>query len=190
MAEGTIFILIVGFLLVLVMYAFGLDQIDPRIVATALFLLILPGLYAAVTSGPFVPSARKRHRTMMKLADISPDDTVYDLGCGDGRLVFQAAKQAKKAIGYELSIPLYLFGKIRQLFNPKNASIRYGNIWKQNYKNADVIFCYLLPKAMKQFYKEVWPTLRPGTRVVSNAFQIHELKPEKKEEKVYLYKVI
>lgn len=189
MAEGTIFILIVGFLLVLVMYVFGLDQIDPRIIVTGLFLLLLPGFYAAVSSGPFVPSSRKRHRTMLKLADLGPDDTVYDLGCGDGRLVFQSAKMAKKAIGYELSIPLYLFGKIRQLFN-KNSSIRYGNIWKQNYKNADVVFVYLLPKAMKQFYKEVWPTLKPGTRVVSNAFQIHELKPNKKEDKVYLYKVI
>ena len=124
---------------------------------------------------------------MLKLADLSRKDVVYDLGCGDGRLVFQASKSAKKAIGYELSIPLYLFGKLRQLFSRKNAQIRYGNIWKQNYQNADVIFCYLLPKAMKQFYKEVWPKLKPGTRVISNAFQIHEVKPKLVEDKVYLY---
>lgn len=189
MAEGSIFILIVGFIVIGVFYAFGITSVDPRIIITFVMLLLIPGFYAAFTSGPFVPSARKRHRTMMKLADIGPDDTVYDLGCGDGRLVFQSAKMAKQAIGYELSIPLYIFGKIRELFNPKNASIRYGNIWKQDYKDADVIFCYLLPKAMKQFYAEVWPTLKPGTRVISNAFQIHELKPLKKENKVYLYQV-
>ncbi len=124
---------------------------------------------------------------MLKLADLDPTDIVYDLGCGDGRLVFQSARFCKKAIGYELSIPLYLFGKIRQLFSRRNATIRYGNIWKQDYKDADVIFCYLLPKAMKQFYKEVWPHLKKGTRVVSNAFQIHEIKPIEKEGKVYLY---
>jgi len=123
------------------------------------------------------------------LADLQSSDIVYDLGCGDGRLIFRSAKFCKKAIGYELSIPLYLFGKIRQLFNPKNAQIRYGNIWKQDYKDADVLFIYLLPKAMKQFYQEVWPTLKPGARVVSNAFQIHELKPIQREEKVYLYRV-
>ena len=189
MAEGAIFVLIAGIILICVFYAFGITSIDPRFILTFVILLLLPGFYAAVTSGPFVPSSRKRHKTMLDLADLTPDDTAYDLGCGDGRLVFQAAKYAKKAIGYELSIPLYLFGKIRELFNPKNAHIRYGNIWKQDYKDADVIFCYLLPKSMKRFYKEIWPKLKPGTRVISNAFQIHYVKPLKKEGRVYLYEV-
>ena len=189
MAEGAIFILIVGIVLIGVFYMFGIETIDPRFILTLIILLLLPGFYAAVTSGPFVPTSRKRHKTMLNLADLKPNDIVYDLGCGDGRLVFKAAKHVKKAIGYELSIPLYLFGKIRELFNPKNAHIRYGNIWKQDYKDADVIFCYLLPKSMKRFYEEIWPTLKSGTRIVSNAFQIHYVKPIKKEEKVYLYKV-
>lgn len=189
MAESAIFLLIVSFLLIGVYYVFGLEGLDPRIIMTLIFLLLVPGFYAAYTSGPFVPSSRKRHKVMLELADLKPDDVVYDLGCGDGRLIFRAAKFVKKAIGYELSIPLYLFGKVRQIFNPKNAQIRYGNIWKQDYSDADVVFCYLLPKAMKQFYKEIWPKLKPGTRVISNAFQIHEIKPVKKEEKVYLYEV-
>lgn len=189
MAESSIFILIVGILSVAVLYALGIESVDPRIILAVMAALLVPGFYAAVTSGPFVPSSKNRHRTMLKLADLDPTDIVYDLGCGDGRLIFQSAKLCKKAIGYELSIPLYLFGKIRQIFSRRNVKIRYGNIWKQNYKDADVIFCYLLPKAMKQFYKEVWPNLKKGTRVVSNAFQIHEIKPIKKEGKVYLYRV-
>ena len=123
---------------------------------------------------------------MLTLANLNDDDVMFDLGCGDGRLVFSAAKQCKKAIGYELSIPLIIFGKIRALFHPR-ASIKLGNIWKQDYSEATVIFCYLLPKAMRQFFKEVWPTLKPGTRVISNAFMMHELEPVKKEGKVYLY---
>ncbi len=189
MAESAVFIVIAGFISVAFVYAFNLTWVNPRILVSFIVILLIPGFYAALTSGPFVPSSRKRHRTMLKLADFQPDDTVYDLGCGDGRLVFRASKLVKKAIGYELSIPLYLFGKIRQLFNSKNTSIRYGNIWKQDYKDADVIFCYLLPNAMKQFYKEIWPKLKPGTRVISNAFPIHEIKPVKKEGKVYLYEV-
>lgn len=188
MAEGSIFILIAGILLIAVFYWFGIDSIDPRIILTFLFLLLIPGFYAAITSGPFVPSSRKRHRTMLKLANLNPNDVVYDMGCGDGRLVFESAKLVKKAIGYELSIPLVLFGKLRQLFSRRPVTIRYGNIWKQDYRDADVIFCYLLPKAMKQFYRDVWPTLKPGTRVISNAFQIHEVKPVQEEGKVYLYK--
>ncbi len=187
MAEGAIFVLLAGLITIVVFYAFGITNIDPRIIISILFLLLIPGFYAAISSGPFVPSSRKRHRTMLKLADLGADDVVYDLGCGDGRLIFEAARYTKKAIGYELSIPLVLFGKLRALFSRNNAHIRFGNIWKQDYKDADVIFCYLLPKAMKTFYKEVWPHLKPGTRVVSNAFEIHEVKPVKKEDRVYLY---
>ena len=188
MAEASIFILIAGILVVGVFYVFEITWIDPRIVITLLFLLIMPGLYAAITSGPFVPSARKRHKTMIKLAKLTNKDTVYDLGCGDGRLVFSASKHCKKAIGYDLSIPLVLYGKFISIFHSK-AEIHFGNIWKQDYDKATVIFCYLLPGAMKQFYKEVWPKLKPGTRVVSNAFEIHSLKPGLIEDKVYLYTV-
>lgn len=186
MAEATIFIVIVGMGIVGILYRFNITWLDPRWVAFTLLILISPGLYAAFTSGPFVPSARKRHRTMLKLADLSKKDVVYDLGCGDGRLVFSASKFVKMAIGYDLSIPLVLYGKLISLFYPR-TSIRWGNIWTQDYSHANVIFCYLLPGAMKQFYKEVWPNLKKGTRVVSNAFEMHDVKHKEAEDKVYLY---
>ena len=186
MAEAMIFIVIGGILTVTVLYAFNITWIAPEWIVAFLALMILPGIYAAFTSGPFVPSARKRHKTMLRLADLSDKDVVYDLGCGDGRLIFSASKLAKKAVGYDLSIPLVLYGKLLSLFHAK-AHIRFGNLWKQDYSDADVIFCYLLPNAMKQFHRDVWPKLKKGTRVISNAFEIHNLKPVKKEDKVYLY---
>ncbi len=188
MAESSLFILLAGIVVIGVFYLFDIHWIDPRIVVGFLALLLIPGFYAAIKSGPFVPSVRKRHKNMIELAKMTDKDVVYDLGCGDGRLVFSASKVAKKAIGYELSIPLVLYGKLLSLFRPR-SSIRFGNIWSQDYSEATVIFCYLLPKAMKQFYQEVWPTLTPGTRVVSNAFAIKDLKPtaEDEEGKVYLY---
>ena len=188
MAESMIFVLIFGTLVVALLYAFNITWIAPEVIVAVLALILAPGLYAAVTSGPFVPSARKRHKTMLKLANLKPSDVVYDLGCGDGRLVFSASKSAKRATGYDLSIPLVLYGKLLSFFYPK-ASIRFGNIWKQDYSDATVIFCYLLPGAMVHFHKEVWPKLKKGTRVISNSFAIHSLKPLKTEDKVYLYQV-
>jgi SAM-dependent methyltransferase len=188
MAEAMIFILLTGTLIIFLLYALNLTWIQPFWIVVFLTLLIAPGMYAAFTSGPFVPSARKRHKTMLKLANLKDSDIVYDLGCGDGRLVFSASKNVKKAIGYDLSIPLILYGKLNSLFYPR-AQIQFGNIWKQDYKDATVIFCYLMPNAMKQFHKDVWPNLKKGTRVISNAFEIHDLKPLKKEDKVYLYQV-
>jgi SAM-dependent methyltransferase len=186
MAESAAFILLAGILVILVFHFFHITWIDPRIIIIAMFVFVVPGFYAACTSGPFVPSARKRHRMMLKLAGLSKADIAYDLGCGDGRLVFSAAKHAKKAIGYDLSVPLVLYGKFFSLFYPK-SSIRFGDIWKQDYGDANVIFCYLLPKSMKRFHRDIWPKLKKGTRVISNAFPIHSLKPSETEEKVYLY---
>lgn len=187
MAESVVFVLIAGIAVIAVLVAFGWTAIDPRWVVGILAIFIFPGLYAAFTSGPFVPSARKRHKTMIKLAKIQPSDVVYDLGCGDGRLVFESAKYAKKTVGYELSVPLILWGKLFGFVRRSKAKIRFGNIWKQDYRDADVLFCYLMPAAMKKFYRVVWPQLKPGARVISNAFRIHEIKPMKEEEKVYLY---
>jgi SAM-dependent methyltransferase len=189
MAEASVFVLVMALVAIPLVYALGIQRIQPIFIVLPIVLLLIPGFYAAVISGPFVPSTRKRYEAMLRLAGLQPGDVVYDLGFGDGRLVFAAAKQSKKAIGYELSIPLFLFGWIRKLVSRSKVQIRYGNIWKQNYQDADVIFCYLLPKAMHRFYAEVWPTLKPGTRVVSNAFPIHETKPLREEEKVYLYQV-
>jgi len=189
MAEASLFIIILASIVVGLTYVFGNPQIHPLFILLPIVALLIPGFYAAIVSGPFVPSARKRTLSMLKLADLKSDDTAYDMGFGDGRLIFAAAKKAKKAIGYELSIPLYLFGLIRKVVSRSKVQIRFGNIWKKDYRDADVIFCYLLPKAMVRFYADVWPTLKPGTRVISNAFTIHEIRPVKTEDKVYLYQV-
>jgi len=159
---------------------------DPTWAMIIIGLFIIPGLYAALTA-PFVPSARNRRKTMMKLAKITNVDIVYDLGCGDGRIVFEASKKAKKAVGYDLSIPLILWGKLRKLLSYPKAEIHFGNIFKQNFSNADVIFCYLLPGAVKNFHKSIWPTLKIGTRVVCNGFPIKNIKETNSENKVYLY---
>ena len=187
MAEATIFILVVGGVLTAGLFYAGWTNVHPIVIFLPIMILLIPGFYAAFVSGPFVPSAQKRKVAMLKLANIRPSDIVYDLGFGDGRLIFAASNKAKRAIGIELSVPLYLFGLLRKLFSRSKVWILYGNIWKQDYRDADVVFCYLLPKAMHRFYSEIWPSLKPGTRVISNAFPIHETQPAKTEEHVYLY---
>ncbi len=188
MMEAAIFVVTVGIALVSLLYAFGLGARSADIAFVVLVLLLIPGLYGAFASAPFVPSTRKRQEGMLRLAELKPTDVAYDLGCGDGRLVLAAAKIAKKAVGIELSVPLVLFGKIKAFLARSKAQIRLGNMWSQSYKEADVIFCYLLPKAVARFHRDIWPTLRPGTRVVCNGFPVHSLTPERVEEKVYLYR--
>jgi len=151
-----------------------------------LCLLLAPGVYAMCTGAPFVPTSRSTMAKMFTLADIKPHERVYDLGCGDGRLVFEAAKKGAHATGYELSPPIYLSAKIRALFHPR-SHIFYRDFWRQNIGDADVVFCYLLTDSMQTFKQKMWPTLKPGTRVVSHAFAMNGIEPVNQMGDVRLY---
>jgi cyclopropane fatty-acyl-phospholipid synthase-like methyltransferase len=140
-------------------------------VAGTLVALSLPGIFFMRSAAPFVTTSKRTMHAMLALANIKTGETVYDLGCGDGRLVFAAAAQGAKAIGYEMSVPAYLLAKSSSLFC-KQSSIRYGNLWKQDYRDADVIFCYFLKDTMQDFERKIWPTLKKGCRVVSHAFRM------------------
>jgi len=154
--------------------------------AMLILLIVLPGIFALRHGPPFVPTSRKRVETMIAFAEIQVGNRVYDLGCGDGRLVIAAAKRGATAIGYELSVPMFLFAKARSLFCC-NAEIRFGNFWTKDFSDADVIFCYFVTDAMKNFEENIWPTLKPGCRVVSNTFRIRTIPPAKQEGKVAMY---
>ncbi|PIZ73931.1 hypothetical protein COY06_04860 [Candidatus Peregrinibacteria bacterium CG_4_10_14_0_2_um_filter_41_8] len=177
--------LLAGYVLVLSPLLYLL-KIEPIWIFVGMLIISLPGIYAMVTGAPFVPTSKKVLRKMMTLAKLTKGQKVYDLGCGDGRLIFAASKEGANAVGYELSFPTYVLAKIKSLFFP-GSKIQYKNFWTQDYKDADVIFCFLLKDTMQKFYKIVWPQLRPGCKVVSHAFKIDGLKPSDKIDSAVLY---
>ncbi|HVW67065.1 MAG TPA: 50S ribosomal protein L11 methyltransferase [Candidatus Peribacteraceae bacterium] len=179
--------LLLGFLLVL--FVSGLTLMNVKVMAALLVieLFSLPGLWLIFRrSPPFVPTPQKIMNTMMKLAKVKEGQTVYDLGCGDGRLLIEAAKKGAHAIGYEFSYPTYLLAWFRTR-NMRDAVPRFGNFWKQSYDDADVIFCYLLTHTMKEFQEKIWPQLKAGTRVVSHCFKMPDIAYAEAENGVYVY---
>lgn len=153
----------------------------------AALLVILSGARLMVQMAPpFIPTPMKAVRAMLEFADVKKGDRVYDLGCGDGRVLLEAERKGATAIGYELSFPTLLLAKFRT-FGKKNIHVRYNDFWKKDLSEADVIFCYLLLDKMALFEKTVWPLLKPGCRVVSHMFPMPTVKPEKREGKVILY---
>lgn len=137
-----------------------------------LVLSMIPSLYAMCIGPPYVPTDRQTLSRMLKFADIQAGETVVDLGCGDGRLARAAARQGARAIGYELSIHLYLIARMMG-----GAEIRCQNFWKADLREADVIFIFLEKRFMPRFEREIWPRLKPGCRVVSNAFPLPSIPP-------------
>lgn len=132
----------------------------------------------AIRGAPFVPSGKKTVQKMIDFAEIQENETVFDLGCGDGRLVFAAAKKTNNAFGVEISRIVFFLARFRQfLFKEKGKLIR-GSLWDIDLKNADVIFLYLLPPMMQKFEIDVYPKLKKGTRIISHGFKFPTLFPK------------
>jgi SAM-dependent methyltransferase len=129
----------------------------------------------------FVPTPERVVEEMMDLAGVGPGDVVYDLGCGDGRLVIAAAKRgAKKAVGVDIDPE-----RIREAReNARGARVQdkvtfiEGDLFEVDFSDATVVTLYLLPELNLRLRPKIL-ALPPGTRVVSHAFDMGDWKPEK-----------
>jgi len=143
---------------------------------------------------PLVSTSKKVTREMIKLADVHSKEKVYDLGCGSGTILFSVEKFSPSSvqyIGYDLIRPVIWYAQMKNSFLKKNIKFQYADIFKQDFSEADVIFCYLLPKAMEEVYSKIWPTLKTGCKIISHGFPISSLRPVQTKqvgkERIYLY---
>jgi SAM-dependent methyltransferase len=175
--------LVLAFLLMAVFYLVPPNTFNP-VSAVVLFLLVVPTLMALIHGAPFVPTPMEAVEKMLKTADLKEGDKVFDIGCGDGRMVYLAAKKYKaNATGYELSPIVYALARIRKLFWGSKAKIVFGNFKTKNFKDADVIMCYLLPETLARLQEKLDKELKKGARVVSYAFPIGSWKAHQRVER-------
>ncbi|MBI3343091.1 hypothetical protein HY032_02965 [Candidatus Gottesmanbacteria bacterium] len=157
----------------------------------ALFILFLT--LAFVTGAPFVRSTRIATDAMIRLARIKPGITVYDLGSGDATLLFRAAALGAIAVGLEINPYLVLWSRLKILLSPyrNNITVRWQNFWRADFRDADVIFVYLLPWRMETLEKLLMKHCKTGTRIVSNSFIFPSLKrlSEDADAHVYVFEV-
>ncbi len=183
---AIIFILLFG--LIPFFYYLNLPLVYMQWTLIVIIVLLMIPLIKTLFNAPFVPSSKKRVKTMIKLADLNSKKRVIELGCGDGRIIREAAKiGVKDARGYEISLILILYARIVGYFKKSSAKILYGDIWKQDYSNTDIIFSYLLPMIMPKVKEKIWSQLPSGAYFISNGFPLPDIKEDKKEEGVYLY---
>lgn len=161
------------------------------------FLVVLSAAYAAHSAAPWVPTRSKDVERMLRLARLRSGDRVFDLGCGDGRLVFAAAREQNiSGIGVEVGIPFYVFAKARSLWwrvmwrGKGKVKIVFRDLFRVSLREADVVFVFLLPKSYGRLLKKLREELKPGTRVVVSAWPFPDWKPtqvDKEEGRVTLY---
>ncbi len=126
---------------------------------------------ASVTGAPFVPTKHATAHAMIRLAGIKKGMTVYDLGSGDGKLLFMAAAGGAAAIGYEINPLLVLYTTIKALiFRQNHVRAYWKNFWHADIHDADVVFIYLLPWKMDRLAIKLKQECKKGAIVVSNSF--------------------
>lgn len=140
---------------------------------------------------PYAPTPTREIEKIIAALRIEPGARVYDLGCGDGRVVRAAARAGARAVGYEVSPWLYLVSRVKSLGKPR-AKIRFGDFSKADLSDAGAVFVFLLDLVLPDVVAQLDSQLEPGTRVVSYGFPLPGWKPDEViatsgKSKIYTY---
>ncbi len=144
----------------------------------------------------FVPTGFDVVTQMLKLAEVTSKDIVYDLGCGDGRFVVTAARQFG-ARGVGIDIDPQRIQEAHELAKRTGADkqVRFivGDLFETDISEATVVTLYLLTRLNLKLRPKLMKELQPGTRIVSHAFDMGDWKPEKTESAgsstIYLWRI-
>ena len=131
---------------------------------------------------PFVVTPHRVVERMLGLAGVGPDDTVYDLGSGDGRIVIAAAQKfGARAVGVEIrgELATQSSAEIARLGLQKRAQIIHGDMFEADLGSATVVTLYQLTAVNKRLRPLLEKRLHRGARVVACDFEIPGWTPQK-----------
>lgn len=149
---------------------------------------------------PYVTSPQPIVEKMLEMARLKSGETLYDLGCGDGRILFSAARNyGARAYGVELSPTLVK--RAQQMVDSQGlqdqVKVTQGDMMQVDVSSANVVALYLMTDANEQLRPKLERELKPGARVVSLEFKIKGWKPARVEKveahrhpyTIYLYEI-
>jgi SAM-dependent methyltransferase len=133
---------------------------------------------------PYVPTPPEVVERMLQMGDVGPNDFVIDLGSGDGRIAIAAAKKGARALGVDIDPQ-----RIREAHeNARKAGVedkvafRREDLFETRIGEATVLTMYLLPDVNMRLRPRILGELKPGTRVVSHAFDMVDWKPDQHDK--------
>lgn len=145
--------------------------------APGLFFLAVPlhAESAVKLDVPYVPTPQPVVNKMLDMAKVGKNDMVYDLGCGDGRIVVTAAKErGARGVGIDINPERISEARANAQSAGVNGRVKFivANLYDANLKDASVVTLYLLPEVNMKLRPQLWKQLKVGTRVVSHAFDM------------------
>ncbi len=152
--------------LLVVMFALGFTQLNAQLQLDV----------------PYVPTPMDVVEAMLDIAKVGKNDVVYDLGCGDGRIVVTAAKKfGATGIGVDLNPERIEEANAYAKEKGVERKVKFyeGNLFDFDFSKASVLTLYLLPDVNLQLKPKILAEMKPGSRVVSHAFDMGDWKPDK-----------
>jgi SAM-dependent methyltransferase len=143
----------------------------------ALLWILVPALYGL----PSVPTKPERIQKALKLAKLQPNEVLYDLGAGDGRVLLIAARDfGAKAVGLEIGPIQCALIWLRAIASGlgNQIQVRWENFYKADLKGADVLFVYATSKEIAKLAPHLETQTKPGARLVSISADFPEWEPQ------------
>lgn len=158
----------------------------------ALFVFQARTAFSQTESGrrpdvPYVPTPQIVVDKMLDMAQVGKDDMVYDLGCGDGRIVITAAKdRGARGVGIDLNPARIREAKENAAGAGVEDKVKFlvGDLFQADFSEASVVTLYLLPEVNRALRPILWRQLKIGTRIVSHDFDMGPEWPPEKIERI------
>ena len=150
--------------------------------------------WALLIGAGYDPTPTKKVQQMLILAEMKPEDVLYDLGCGDGRLLISAARDfGGRAVGIEVDPIRWLLARhnVRKAGMQDRIRVLWGNFFRFSISEATVVSLFLFPPVNNRLKSKFLKELKKGTRIVSNTWIIDGWKEQWKltSEGVHLYRM-
>lgn len=159
-------------------------------------IVILLFSFVILRGAPYLPTLKRQIEDALDLLELKEGQTLLELGSGDGRFLYVAAKRGVYSVGYELNPLLVIWTRLRYFRYRKFISVTWGDYWKTDWPESDGMYVFLLQKYMKKLDTKIVQYLsQPNTiceqhknyKVVSFGFTIPDRKPIKTKKGLSLY---
>src|SRR5262245_54479810 len=127
----------------------------------------------------FEPTSPELVERMLDLAEVKPDEVLFDLGCGDGRILAAAGRRNAIARGWDCD-PTCLDKVSAAMRNIRVWGVEIGNLFDVDLSSCDVVTAYLSAEMNARLLPQL-ATMKPGSRFISNMFGLPGVQPTKKE---------
>jgi SAM-dependent methyltransferase len=171
----------------MILLALGLSFL---VFVLALLWILIPALYGL----PPVPTKPERIRKALKLGKLQPNEVLYDLGAGDGRVLLIAARDfGAKAVGLEIGPIQCALIWLRATASGmgEKIQVRWENFYKADLKEADVVFVYATSKEIAKLAPHLEKQMKLGARLVSISADFSEWEPQEFDERdlIFVYEM-